>query len=62
MSKVRKIYKGEEGWDVIFNNQEEILNAPGKSKMNPGIINAIVKGNNKIFRDEAKISSNFKAP
>jgi hypothetical protein len=50
MRKVRKINKGEEGWDVIFNNQKEILNASGKSKMNPGDVNTIEKGMNKIFR------------
>ncbi len=64
MSKVRKIYKREDGWDVIFNNQEELLNAPGKSKMNPGDVNAIEKGMNKIFREyvSAKIRNNVKAP
>ena len=54
MSKVRKIYTGEEeGWEVIVNNQEEILNAHGKPKINPGDVNAIDKGMNKIFRENA---------
>ena len=62
MSTLRKIYKGEVGWDVVYNNQEEILNASGKSKMNPSDVNAIEKGINKIFREDANISSNVKPP
>ena len=64
MRKVRKIYTWEEGWDVIFKNQEEILIAPGKSKMNPCDVNAIDKGMNKIFRENAsaKIPTTVNAP
>jgi hypothetical protein len=28
MSKLRKIYKGEENWECIFNEQDEILKGP----------------------------------
>ena len=64
MSRLRKIYKGEEGWDSIFTNQDEILNANGKSKINQADVNAVNPGMNKIFREDAsaKNLSDIKAP
>ena len=32
MSRLRKIYKGEENWDVIYNQQDEILTNPHLAK------------------------------
>lgn len=34
MSRLRKVYKGEESWDVIYNEQEQILGKDGKDNVN----------------------------
>ena len=31
MSRLRKIYKGEENWDVMYNDQDQILLGNGNS-------------------------------
>jgi hypothetical protein len=57
MSRLRKIYKGEENWDVLYNEQEQILTNPHMVK--PGN-NEITNNNNqggsptssKIFQED----------
>jgi hypothetical protein len=52
MSRLRKIYKGEENWEVLYNQQDEILNTHGKSKNNQGEANAASPATNKTFRED----------
>ena len=52
MSRLRKIYKGEENWEVLYNQQDEILNTHGKSKNNQGEANAASHATNKTFRED----------
>lgn len=52
MSRLRKIYKGEESWDVIYNQQDEILNINGKSKNTQQDTNGASPSTNKFFRED----------
>lgn len=47
MSRLRKIYKGEETWDVIYNEQDEILGRPGNITFDPNSPNT-----NKTYKED----------
>lgn len=49
MSRLRKIYKGEESWDLLYNEQEQILTNPHLVK--PGNIQS--NANNEISNNQA---------
>jgi hypothetical protein len=60
MSRLRKIYKGEENWDVLYNEQDQILTNPHLVK---GGVNSNENNNqstsptsSKIFREDNKQS------
>jgi hypothetical protein len=57
MSRLRKIYKGEENWDVIYNQQDEILNTNAKSKNNQTETTPTSPATNKIFREDVNVQS-----
>lgn len=61
MTRLRKIYKGEENWDVLYNEQDQILTAVGKNKnkQNSNDNSQLTSPNGtKIFREDNKNSTN----
>jgi hypothetical protein len=61
MNRLRKIYKGEENWDVIYNEQDEILK-PAKSNKGIEEVNSAAGINSpvssKIYKEDHKNSYN----
>ena len=60
MSRIRRIYKGEENWDVIYNEQAQILGKPSimngqKEFTNPIQIMKTRKKKKKIRKKRMKI-------
>lgn len=55
MSRLRKIYKGEENWDSIYNQQDEILNINAKSKINQTETNPTSPTTNKVFKEDTNL-------
>ena len=67
MSRLRKIYKGEETWDVIYDDQDQILSTQGKkvftNNLDNNSNNAIPTPNpnfNKTFKEDNNPNSNTK--
>lgn len=61
MSRLRKIFKGEENWDVMYTDQDMILGTVGKTVVGENNFNASASSPNtgKIFKEDNKEANNL---